>query len=180
VKGEQGTSVRLSLTWMSSYILATSFLFLQPSTTPAELTMPSPPPSSDLGFEVGRGGAAEQIPILVQDARRIATLTPALATVMTTHKQLILNVLNRQIRLIQSRSQELEDGQVTVFDKALLALTTNGNNLENPSALLFWCEHFLGIDNARGPVDTPNVLQEMMAVPTVFNQGKHTLCFMPN
>lgn len=143
-----------------------------PSDFSSELTMPSPPPSSDLGFEVGRGGAADQIPILVQDARRITTLTPALATVMTTHKQLILSVFDRQISIIKSRSQALEDAQVTVYDKALLILTFNGTNLEAPPALLFWCEHYLGIDDARGHFETPRVLQEMMAVPTVLNQGK--------
>ena len=136
--------------------------------------MPSPPPSSEFEFNLadGGGGLADEVTVLISDARRKVDLTPALATVMTTHKQLILSVLDRQIQLLRSRSQALEDGQVTVYDKALLDLTSDGINLENPSALLFWCEYYLGINNINAPTNTPKFLQEMMAVPTVLNQGK--------
>ena len=133
--------------------------------------MPSPPPSSDFEFDLGSGSPADEVTSLITEARRATDLTPALATVMTTHRQLILSVLDRQIQLIRSRSQDLQDGQVTVYDKALLALASNGTDLENPSALLFWCEYYLGIDNVHAPTDTPKFLQEMMAVPTVLNQG---------
>lgn len=137
--------------------------------------MPSPPPSSDFEFDPAGDDPADEIPLLVADARRMTTLTPALATVMTTHKQLILSVLDRQIQLIRSRSQALEDGHVTVYDKALLMLTSNGTDIENPAALLFWCEYHLSIDTSRRPFETARLLQEMMAVPTVINQGKRKM-----
>jgi hypothetical protein len=134
--------------------------------------MASPPPSSELEYDLSSGDAADEIPLLIADARRTKDLTPAVATVMLTHKHLILSVFDRQIQLIKSRSQALEDGHVTVYDKALLTLSSNGSDLENPSALLFWCEHYLGIDRVRAAADTPKFMQEMMAVPTVLNQGK--------
>ena len=132
------------------------------------------PPPSNIEINLGDDVPADEVTFLISQAQQTTELTPALATVMLTHKQLILSVLDRQIQLIKSRPQSLSDGQVTIYDKALLTLTSAGTDLENPSALLFWCEHFLGVDNVKAPSNTPMFLQEMMAVPTVLNQGKRS------
>ena len=47
----------------------------------------------------------------------------------------IWDVISRQLSLIKSRSQAFEDGEITVYDKALLVLSDNGNNAKNLGAL---------------------------------------------
>jgi hypothetical protein len=127
--------------------------------------MPSPPPSSE--FEPS---PQNEVSAIVNWARCFDRLTPHLATVMVTHKGPVLSIFERQIRLLQSRPQELALGHVTVYDKALLELTSNGRDLENPAALLFWCEAYLGIHRGNAATHTAQILQEVMAVPTLLDR----------
>ncbi len=137
-------------------------------------TMPSPPPSSDFDvtFEArNRLPPQNEVSAIATWAKSFNILTPHLATVMATHRQLVLSLLERQIRLIQSRPQDLSLAHVTVYDKALLELTSDGTDLENPAALLFWCEYYLGIGRGEAAAQTARILQEAMAVPILLERG---------
>ncbi|KAG2416832.1 hypothetical protein HFD88_008049 [Aspergillus terreus] len=58
---------------------------------------------------------------------------------------LLLDALRRHIALVKCRSQTLEDAQVTIYDKALLALTKNGEDPSEIGALELYLTEFLGI-----------------------------------
>jgi hypothetical protein len=64
---------------------------------------------------------------------------------MQYNKHAFLRTLDQQVRLIQSRSQAFAKNHVTVYDKTLLALTKNGNDLDNPAAIVYYVEQFIGI-----------------------------------
>ncbi|KAL4893549.1 major facilitator superfamily domain-containing protein [Aspergillus ambiguus] len=59
--------------------------------------------------------------------------------------KLLFDALQRQISLVKCRSQTWEDGQITIYDKALLALTSSGDNLTNIGALELYLTEYLGI-----------------------------------
>ncbi|KIX04319.1 uncharacterized protein Z518_05186 [Rhinocladiella mackenziei CBS 650.93] len=137
----------------------------QKSPSPENLFFPSPPPPT--GFRVPEG----EISVLVHKAQTVKSLSSAVSQFLDHHKFMFVEVLNRQIQLIKSRSQSLDDGQVTIYDKALLLLTHNGNELESPAAIHFYCEKFLGL-NLDGKVsEVTKSLQASVKVPQLLDEG---------
>ncbi|EFR02402.1 hypothetical protein MGYG_09082 [Nannizzia gypsea CBS 118893] len=69
--------------------------------------------------------------------------------------ELFNHVFEYHIGLIKTRSQDFEDGQITVYDKALLILTDNGNSLSHFGAMELFKDEILGIrnDNDMGKLD---------------------------
>ena len=121
---------------------------------------------------MSRRGPDGEVPILVEQAKKIKSLNPALRQFMIHNKRAFLDLFSRQIRLIKSRSQAFEDGQVTVFDKALLILTRNGTDLDDPAAIQFFCEESLGIEDFGDVADTNRTLQQATRIPRILEQGK--------
>ena len=105
-------------------------------------------------------------------ARNMAGLSPALSSFMALHKAAFLEMFNRQLQLIRSRSQAFEDAHITVFDKVLLTLTQNGTNLDNPAAIQYYCEEYLGINTGASCEETSRVLRQTMDVPNLLMRGK--------
>ncbi|KAF9889570.1 hypothetical protein FE257_007280 [Aspergillus nanangensis] len=58
---------------------------------------------------------------------------------------LLLDSLRRQISLVKCRSQNIDHGQVTIYDKALLVLTKYGEKLDHIGALELYATEYLGI-----------------------------------
>ncbi|KAK4938965.1 hypothetical protein LTR10_020713 [Elasticomyces elasticus] len=112
-----------------------------------------------------RRGPEDEVPILVERASRVTTLCPAVNNFMVVHKTAFLSLFARQINLIRSRSQAFEDGHITVFDKTLLTLTQNGTDLDNPAAIQYYCEEFLGIHVGASPGEAGRVLSQAVDVP---------------
>lgn len=52
--------------------------------------------------------------------------------------------LGRQILLIKSRSLAFDDGQITLYDRALLVLSLDGKDLANLGALELFASEYLG------------------------------------
>ncbi|OAP62980.1 hypothetical protein AYL99_02207 [Fonsecaea erecta] len=88
----------------------------------------------------------DEVPVLVQEAQEVEALEPAFDSFLASHDDAFFDVFDRQVDLIRSRSQAFEDGHVTVYDKALLVLTQNGNSLNNPAAIRFYCREYLNIE----------------------------------
>jgi hypothetical protein len=88
-------------------------------------------------------------------------------------KRLFLEVFSRHIQLLKSRSQAFEDAHVTVYDKALLTLTRNGNQLDSPAAIQYFCEEFLGIDTSGDPQVVRKALETSVNVRGTLGQGNH-------
>lgn len=71
---------------------------------------------------------------------------------------LLINALGRQISLIKSRSLAFDDGQVTVYDRALLELSQDGRDLADNGALeLFVTEYLGGLVSAHNALEVRDV-----------------------
>jgi hypothetical protein len=104
--------------------------------------------------------------------RNMAGLSPALNSFMALHKPAFLEMFNRQLQLIRSRSQAFEDAHITVFDKVLLNLTQNGTDMDNPAAIQYYCEEYLGINTGASCEETSRVLHQTMDVPQLLMRGE--------
>ncbi|KAI1615085.1 hypothetical protein EDD37DRAFT_609036 [Exophiala viscosa] len=118
-----------------------------------------------------RRGPDDEVPILVERASQATALNPAVNDFVVGHKAGFLRLFNRQINLIRSRSQAFEDGHITVFDKTLLKLTQNGTDLENPAAIQYYCEEFLGIHVGASTAEASRVLSQAIQVPELLIFG---------
>jgi len=157
-------------------IQSASTTSLPPFRPTIRTSLPSPtdsPSKMTISFPSCDGGLspADQVPVLVAKAQAIKALSPPLSAYLATHKQLFLNVFSRHIQLLKSRSQAFEDGHITVYDKALLTLTRNGNDLESAAAIEFYCEEFLGIDKQGTHTETYHILQQSVLLPAFLSQA---------
>ena len=121
-----------------------------------------------------RNNPTDEVLLLAAKAQMVQKLSPAISAFLKKpeQKNLFLEVFTRHVHLLKSRSQAFEDGHVTVYDKALLMLTRNGNNLHSPAAIQYFCEEFLGIDNSGNPEVAERVLEESIILKGVLGQGK--------
>ncbi len=113
----------------------------------------------------------DEVQELVDKTRNMAGFSPALNSFMALHKAAFLEMFNRQLQLIRSRSQAFEDAHITVFDKVLLELTQNGTDLDNPAAIQYYCEEYLGINTGASCEETSRVLHQTMDVPKLLTRG---------
>lgn len=136
-----------------------------PEASPEGLFFSSP------GIDDTRRGPEDEVPVLVARAIQVTTLGPAVDNFMALHKDAFLSMFARQINLIKSRSQAFEDGHITVFDKTLLTLTQNGTDLDNPAAIQYYCEEFLGIHFGASTGEASRVLSQAIDVPESLIKG---------
>ena len=125
---------------------------------------PTPLPSHDLHYDVTT---------LVEKAQRSQNLSPAVRNFLETRQSAFFDVFSRQVELIKSRSQDLRDAQITIFDKALMVLTEHPNCLMNAAAIKFFCEEYLNIDLGGPTSALTQTLQQSIQVPEALKQGKH-------
>lgn len=73
--------------------------------------------------------------------------TPILREIILVPEQftLLVDAITRQVSLIKCRSSSFEDGQVSIYDKALLWLTGMGTDPTNLGALEFYLTEFIGV-----------------------------------
>lgn len=126
-------------------------------------------------------GPAEEVNEIALEAQNVHTLNPAVAAVLQDpdKRKDFLHHMNRQIQLIKSRSQAFEDAHVTVYDKTLLTLTSNGNKLDHPPAIEYYCDEFLGVSNIADQVLATRMLEQSICVPKLLAQGKHVATSVP-
>lgn len=117
------------------------------------------------------GRPDDEVPILVARAQ-VDSLDPALVNFFSVNRLPFLQVFERQVQLIRNRSQAFEDGQVTVYDKVLLALTNNGTDLDHPSAIQYYCEEFLGLNIHGDPQHAYKALDQTLQVQSILKQGE--------
>ncbi|KIW90720.1 uncharacterized protein Z519_08503 [Cladophialophora bantiana CBS 173.52] len=128
------------------------------------LFLPSSPPP-----HLSRSPDAE-VPMLVQRAQGVETLSPAFDNFLVSYNHAFFDLFERQIELIKSRSQAFKDGHVSVFDKVLLILTENGNNLNNPAAISFYSKEYLNIDISASAQEVTSRLQQTVEVSQALRQ----------
>ena len=119
-------------------------------------------------------GPSDEVTERALEAQNVQTINPAVAAMLRepNRKKDFLHHMFRTIQLIQSRSQAFEDAHVTVYDKTLLALTQNGNKLDHPPAIEYYCDEFLGVSNIEDQVIASRMLEQSVCVPKLLAQGK--------
>lgn len=111
----------------------------------------------------------EQVVELVEKYRGVKSLSPILPREQIPQ---FLEVLERHMRLIKSRSQAFEDGHITIYDKALLSLTRNGSDLHNVGAFELYLDEVVGIGRGDSPAQMGKVLDKHIEVHSLLCQGK--------
>ena len=126
--------------------------------------------SSPLSLEFnGEESPEEQVSVLVEKYAGTTVLNPIVLELLKTteHFRLLYDVFEHYLALIKSRSQAFEDGHITVYDKALLRLSRNGNDVYNLGALELYLDEVVGV--ARGPrvEKLDNLLNKHVALKTL-------------
>jgi hypothetical protein len=126
-------------------------------------------------------GPADEVTEIALEAQNIQTLNPAVEAMLQDpdKKKDFIHHMYRQVQLIKSRSQAFEDAHVTVYDKTLLTLTHNGNKLDHPPAIEYYCDEFLGVSNIADQVLATRMLEQSIYIPKLLAQGKHIVTSLP-
>ncbi|GFF92369.1 hypothetical protein IFM61392_09646 [Aspergillus lentulus] len=84
---------------------------------------------------------------LVHKYFKIKFPSPVLRDILrsTEKSDLLVSAVRLQVSLARCRSQDFNDGQVTIYDKALLTLSKNGDEPAELSVLDFYLTEYLGI-----------------------------------
>ncbi|ETN42054.1 uncharacterized protein HMPREF1541_03993 [Cyphellophora europaea CBS 101466] len=84
---------------------------------------------------------------LISEANQLHTMPPKMQRFLNTYP-LFTRVIARQVRMVTARSQDFDDCQVTIFDKALLVITRNGNDIGSAIPFQFFCQYWCDYDPA--------------------------------
>ena len=112
---------------------------------------------------------------LLGNAGAVTRLHPSIVNFLCecNQKRSFQDAMSKQVSLIQTRSQALEDGRVTIFDKAFLTLTKNGRELGSIIAIDFFCKEYLGLNDCDDDLDRR--LREAVSIRTLTANGKSRL-----
>lgn len=118
-------------------------------------------------------GPDDEVDEIVQSISESSQLNPIVDKFLQdpSQKDLFLEVFARQANMIKSRMQSFEDCHVTVYDKALLKLTDNGNRFDMEGAQEFFCEEYLGISKDGNPVEAERILNQNIVLKAILAQG---------
>jgi hypothetical protein len=119
-------------------------------------------------------GPEEEVDNIVDSLERSAYLNPIVEKFLqdATQKDLFFEVFARQANMIKSRMQSFEDCHITIYDKALLKLTDNGNRFDSVPAQEFFCEEYLGISKDGNPVEAEKILNQNVILKAIIAQGE--------
>lgn len=116
----------------------------------------------------------DQIDNLVDKYKKIKEPQyPALCELLKNPEEssLLLEILERHIHLLKSRSQDLDDCQITVYDEALLILTNNGRDLSYAGALELYVKEYMCIKDKGTVEEMKLVLDKHVALKTLLNRS---------
>ena len=118
-------------------------------------------------------GPDDEVDEIVKGISESSHLNPIVAKFLqeSSQKDLFLEVFARQANMIKSRMQSFEDCHVTVYDKALLRLTDNGNRFDMEGAQEFFCEEYLGISKDGDPVEAEKILNQNVVLKAIVAEG---------
>jgi hypothetical protein len=87
------------------------------------------------------------------------------------HARALFHGLRRQVRSIRQRSQNYDDGQVTIYDAALLRLYDNGHTMQDYGLLEFYLAEFLGTKKCRSDEEINSVIAAHLAAQRILDGG---------
>ena len=114
--------------------------------------------------------SSDSITSLLQEAHD-QPIPPKFTSYMTSHREILSDLINRQILLIRRRSADLNDSQITIYDKALLLLTRDGNDLTFQPAVYLFCKEYVGISE-EDIEEAKLLLDQHSSLPNTMDQGK--------
>ena len=132
--------------------------------------MPSPARSSESMYDYNI--ATNEVPKLVEEAEKVPQLGPLLWQLFEKHRDCVLKNVSHHVNLIRSRSPALEDGQITIYDKALLILTRHGRDPEYPPAIHFFCQYYLGVSGLDGDAEMDHGVTQSAEIPRFIEEGE--------
>ena len=118
---------------------------------------------------------------LVRKYSKIPSPRPVLRDVLNRPEQssLLLDAIARQVSLIRCRSQAFDDGQVTVYDRALLALSRDGRDLVHTGALELYLTEYLGLVPFCGAESVEDAVAKHVGLQRGLNQRCSSLPLLP-
>lgn len=100
----------------------------------------------------------------------MSSLSLAVGQFISANRDAFLDLIGSQVAVIRTRSQNFADGEVTVFDKALLVLTEHPNSLLAPAAVNFYCKEYLNISLSEA-TEVPRALKTVAKIPEGMKRG---------
>ncbi|OJJ66852.1 hypothetical protein ASPBRDRAFT_211071 [Aspergillus brasiliensis CBS 101740] len=93
------------------------------------------------------GSFQRKVDELVRKYDRIIEPSAVLHSILQDPESLksLVNAIQRQASLVRHRSTNIEDGEITAFDNALMILSSDGQNPQRTGALELYLTEYLGI-----------------------------------
>ncbi|CAG8033912.1 unnamed protein product [Penicillium salamii] len=79
--------------------------------------------------------------------------------------------LRRQVRSIRKRSQRSDDGEITVYDAALVRLYEHGHTMQDYGLLDFYMAEFLGTKNCKSDGEVKATIAAQIAAQRILDGG---------
>ena len=110
------------------------------------------------------------VTLLIQEAHDLP-IQPKFTTFISSNREILSDLIHRYLLIIRRRSADFKDNQTTIYDKALLHLTDDGNDLTSAPAVLLFCKEYLGFD--KEDIDETRMLLDRYSIlPASLDQGK--------
>lgn len=153
---------------------------LSPSTSSQANKMPASPPAYRKPPSKPNSNANPPLQALVDSlVHKYQKASPSSTLLGLLHKPdqyaLLVNALYRQISLIKRRSQALEDGQITIYDKALLELSMEGRYPIQTGVVELYLAEFLGLNEKE---DVEDALGKHVALHNMLSKRGILLYFL--
>jgi hypothetical protein len=87
------------------------------------------------------------------------------------HARALFHGLRRQVKSIRQRSQSSEEGQITIYDAALVRLYDNGHTMQDYGLLEFYLAEFLGTKHCGSDGETNAVIAAHLAAQRILDNG---------
>lgn len=88
------------------------------------------------------------------------------------NSRLFFHGLRRQVKAIRQRSQKSEDGQITIFDAALVRLYDKEHTMQSYGLFEFYMAEFLGTKNCVSSGEIKARLAADLAAQRILDAGK--------
>lgn len=172
------TSSHLAWLWKHLFISPLLPLLLQPhyssrsQHTPAATDdrspamMPAHPPGVIPTPERAAAGSPDaQVERLINAAEHLRSMPPNMQRFMKAYPN-FYRTIARHVRILLRRSPIPADGQMTIWDRALLTITRNGADVGSAVPIQFFCEHWCEYDPASGaPTEAMYDMAKLAVLP---------------
>lgn len=128
-----------------------------------------------------RTGISQQkrVDELVHKYFKIKCPSPVLRDILksTEKSDLLVSAVRLQVSLARCRSQEFADGQVTIYDKALLTLSRNGDEPAELSVLELYLTEYLGIVPISNTSHSLDIVTKRLGLHQALSKSLSTILF---